>query len=86
MRCVERLQEHALVELEPAQLPIDVERGILEIARIDVDGRYRAEYGPGCEACGVSFRSRLSPFDYGGVTGGVHRFASAGAGHLNRAA
>jgi hypothetical protein len=33
MALVLRLREHALVELEPAQLPVDVERRVLEIDR-----------------------------------------------------
>jgi hypothetical protein len=42
VRGIERLRENALVEFEPAQLAIDVERGILEVFRID-DGRLRRE-------------------------------------------
>ena len=33
MRASLRLGEHALVELQPAQLAVDVERGVLEVDR-----------------------------------------------------
>ena len=36
MRGIVRLGEHALVELEPAQLAVDVQRRVLEIGRIDL--------------------------------------------------
>ena len=36
MRGVARLREHALVELEPAQLAVDVQRRVLQVRRIDL--------------------------------------------------
>jgi hypothetical protein len=44
MRGVERLVEHALVEFQPAQLAIDVQRRILQIRRIEVRRRDDAKH------------------------------------------
>ena len=52
MRRIVRLSEHALVELEPAQLAVDVERGVGEIRRRrrrtrldEVGGRWAGGHG-----------------------------------------
>ena len=45
MRRVARLREHTLVELEPAQLAVDVQRRVLQVGRIDLAGARPRERG-----------------------------------------
>jgi hypothetical protein len=55
MRRVVGLVEYALIELEPAELAVDVEGGILEIGRIQVGGGTTRSTGF-VVVRGVSFR------------------------------
>ena len=76
MRGVERLVQHPLVELEPAQLAVEVERRVLQIRGIEVGRRHHAQHrlrrGPRCGfPMGVS-----PPFSDGGVAGGIHKGAA----------
>ena len=56
VRLVARLREHALVELQPAQLAIDVERRVLQVGRFELAERVRhaarAAPVPGAAASG----------------------------------
>ena len=49
MRRVERLVQDALIELEPAELAVDVERGMLEVCRVELRpvGAHRRAAGCG---------------------------------------
>ena len=68
MRRVERLVEDALVEFQPAQLAVDVERRILEVSRIKLRQRLtirRAGRGRRLDAVAVC-RAAVRPRRYHG--------------------
>ena len=67
---VERLVEHALVELEPAQLAVDVERGILEIRRIKIGRRHDTQHRLRRRLRRWLSLGTVPPFSHGGVAGG----------------
>ena len=72
MRGILGLREHALVELQPAQLAVDVERGVLEIRWIDRAGRDGLE---GCASRGLSGGAPVSlvpAIDGQGISGRTH--------------
>jgi hypothetical protein len=73
MRRVVGLVEYALIELEPAELAVDVEGGILEIGRIQVGRRHHAKHGLRRRARRQLPLGLTAPFCSGGLVGGIHK-------------
>src|SRR5688572_7574637 len=72
MRDVPRLREYAFVELEPAQLTIDIKGVVLEVGRIDLSRRDDAKRNVWRRRpTGTSLSWRAS-FDNHGIEGGIH--------------
>ncbi len=84
MRGVGRLGQHALIELEPAQLAVDVERRILEIGRVDlgIDCTRCNDAQDWLCACGGWCASFVALPAFGGCifAGRIHINESAGKG------
>jgi hypothetical protein len=70
MRRIESLVEDALVELEPAQLAVDVERRVLEIPGINRSGLHDAERRT--RRLGISGLSAPPAFCHSDVSRAIH--------------